>query len=86
MLFDLFNLQFFQQSRITELKKYKIEIKSRRLRLQIIDFFDITSFIFKEIQEDNPSENIVMVEEKLDAIDRDGIGKLHDLLRLVFIN
>ena len=86
MLFDLFNLQFFQQSHITELKKYKIEIKSRRLRLQIIDFFDITSFIFKEIQEDNPSENIVMVEEKLDALDRDGIGKLHDLLRLVFIN
>ena len=71
MLFDLFNLQFFQQSRITELKKHKIEIKSRRLRLQIIDFFDITSFIFKEIQEDNPSENIVIVEEKLDTIDRD---------------
>ena len=83
MLFDLFNLQFFQQSRITELKKHKIEIKSRRLRLQIIDFFDITSFIFKEIQEDNPSENIVIVEEKLDTIDR---RKLHDLLRLVFIN
>ena len=71
MLFDLFNLQFFQQSRITELKKHKIEIKSRRLRLQIIDFFDITSFIFKEIQEDNPSENIAIVEEKLDTIDRD---------------
>ena len=71
MLFDLFNLQFFQQSRITELKKHKIEIKSRRLRLQIIDFFDITSFIFKEIQEDNPSENVVIVEEKLDTIDRD---------------
>ena len=71
MLSDLFNLQFFQQSRITELKKHKIEIKSRRLRLQIIDFFDITSFIFKEIQEDNPSENIVIVEEKLDTIDRD---------------
>ena len=71
MLFDLFNLQFFQQSRITELKKHKIEIKSRRLRLQIIDFFDITGFIFKEIQEDNPSENIVIVEEKLDTIDRD---------------
>ena len=71
MLFGLFNLQFFQQSRITELKKHKIEIKSRRLRLQIIDFFDITSFIFKEIQEDNPSENIVIVEEKLDTIDRD---------------
>ena len=71
MLFDLFNLQFFQQSRITELKKHKIEIKSRRQRLPIIDFFDITSFIFKEIQEDNPSENIVIVEEKLDTIDRD---------------
>ena len=53
------------------LKKHKIEIKSRRLRLQIIDFFDITGFIFKEIQEDNPSENIVIVEEKLDTIDRD---------------
>ena len=36
--------------------------------------FDISSFIFKEnhvlIEQDNPSEKIVIVEEKLDGIDR----------------
>ena len=34
-------------------------------------------------KKDNPSEKIVIVEEELDCIDRDGIGKLEDLLFLL---
>ena len=37
------------------------------------------------VEEDNPAEKVVMVEEELDGIDRDGIRNLEDLLRLVFI-
>ena len=55
-----------------------------------IIFFYVSSFIFKEnhvlIEEDNPSEKIVIVEEELENIDRDGNGNLEDLLRLVLIN
>ena len=36
--------------------------------------------------EDKTSEKIVIVEEQLDGIDRDGTGNLEDLLKLVFIN
>ena len=47
-------------------------------------------FFFKEnyvlIEEDIPSELIVMVEEESDAIDRDDIRNLEDLLILVFVN
>ena len=50
------------------------------------DFFDVSCFSFKENQEDNPSEKILIVEEELDGIDSDGIGNLAYLLRLVFIN
>ena len=57
--------------------------------MQILIFY-ISSFIFKEnhilIEEDNPSEKIVIVEEELDSIDRDGNGNLEDLQRLVLIN
>ena len=53
-------------------------------------FFYISSFIFKEnnvfIEEDNPSEKVVIVEEKLDGFDIDEIGNLEDLPRFVFIN
>ena len=56
----------------------------------IFFFFYVSSFIFKEnhilIEEDNPSEKIVIVEEELDSIDRDGNGNLEDLQRLVLIN
>ena len=38
------------------------------------------------VEEDNPSENAVIVGEELDDIARDGIGNLQDLLRLVLIN
>ena len=57
--------------------------------MQILIFY-VSSFIFKEshvsFAEDNPSETIVIVEEELDGIDRDDIGNLEDLLRLVLIN
>ena len=36
--------------------------------------------------EDKTSEKIVIVEEQLDGIDRDGTGNLEDLLKLVLIN
>ena len=69
-------------------KKHKYEIKSRRLRSQILIF--LMFLVFKEnrilIEEDNPSEKILMVKEELDRIDRDGIRNLEDLLRLVLIN
>ena len=62
----------------------------RRLRSQILIFFNVSSFNFKEnhvlIEEDNPSGKTFIVEEELDGIDRDGIGNLEDLLRLLFIN
>ena len=38
------------------------------------------------IEEDNPSEKIVIVEEVLDGIDTDDIGKLVDLLKIVLVN
>ena len=55
-----------------------------------IDFFLVSSFIFKEnqdqvmVEEDNPSEK--NVTEELDGIDIDDIGNLEDLLRIVFIH
>ena len=50
-----------------------------------------SSFIFEGNhvfieEEDKPSDKFVMVEEKLDGIDIDGIGNLVDLPRLMFIN
>ena len=44
-----------------------------------------SSFIFKEnhvlIEEDNPSDKVVIVGEELDGIDVDGFGSLVDLPR-----
>ena len=61
------------------------EIKSRRLHLQIL-----ACFIFLKnhgfVQEDSPSEKVVIVEEELDGIDIDDIGNLEDSFRLVFID
>ena len=55
-----------------------------------IDFFYVSSFIFKEnhvlTKKRNPSEKIVIVEEELDGIGRDDVGNLKDLLTLVLIN
>ena len=54
--------------------------------MQILIFFYVSSFIFKEnhvlIEEGNPSEKIAIVEEELNGIDRDEIVNLQDLLRL----
>ena len=52
-------------------------IKSGRLRSQISSFLYFSSFITKKNQvfneEDNPSQNVIMVAEKLDDIDIDDI-------------
>ena len=47
-----------------------------------------SSFILNHgfIEEDNPSEKNVIVEEKLDCIDIDGIVNLEDSPRLVLID
>ena len=38
------------------------------------------------IAEENPPQKIVIVEEELNGINKDGIGNLENLLRLVLIN
>ena len=38
------------------------------------------------IEEDNPSDKVVTIEEELDTVEVDGIGNLVDLPRLMFIN
>ena len=51
-----------------------------------IGLFYFSSFILKKnhgfIQEGNPSEKVVIVEEELDGIDIDDIGNLEDSPRL----
>ena len=42
------------------------------------------NYIFFE-EKDDPSDKVVIVQEKLDDIDIDGIGNLVDLPRLMFI-
>ena len=52
--------------------------------------FCFSCCIFKKnhgfIEEDNPSEKVVIVEEELNRVDIDDIGNLVDLLRFVFID
>ena len=55
------------------------------------DFVARLIFTFKENhvfieEEDTTSDKVVMVEEKLDDIDLDGIGNLVDLPRTMFID
>ena len=58
------------------------EIKSRRVRSQILTFQKYYGFVKKS----NSSEKNVIVEEELDCIDIGDIGNLEDSPRLVFIN
>ena len=55
-----------------------------------IYFLNVSGFVLKEnhvlIEVDNPTEKTFVVEEELCGIDRDAIGSLEDLLRLVLIN
>ena len=71
------------------LKKHQYEIKSRRLRSQILIFLYF-QFYFQRKSRFNsrrqPFRKIIIVEEELDGNDRDDIGNLEDLLRLVLIN
>lgn len=52
-----------------------------RLRLQILSFLYFPSFIFKETyafhEEDNPSQKVITVDEKLDDIGIENVGNLH---------
>ena len=49
-----------------------------------------SSFIFEEnhvfIEEDNPSDKAVTIEEEIDAVEVYSIGNLVDLPRLMFID
>ena len=64
-------------------------MKSRRPRLQILTCL-IFQFYFQKtrafIEEDNPPEKVVVVEEGLDGIDIYNIGNLEDSPRFVFID
>ena len=55
-----------------------------------IDFFYFLVLFLKKnhgfIEEDNPSEKVVTVEEKLNVVDMDDIGDFGGLPRLVFID
>ena len=76
-------LQFFLQS-----QRNKYEIKSRRLRSQTLTCFIFFMFSKKNhgfLEEDNPSEKAVIIEEELNCVDIDDIGNLEDLPRFVFI-
>ena len=55
--------------------------------VDIFDFSDISSFMFKEnhiliLKKDRPSEKVVLVEEELYRIDIGGSRNLEDLLKL----
>ena len=58
----------------------------KRLPLQTCFIFLVLFLKNRFIEEDNPSEKVVIVEEELDGIHIDDIGNLEDLPRLVFIN
>ena len=65
------------------------EKKSRRPRLQILTCLIFLVLFSKNrafIEEDNPSEKNVIVEEGLDGVDIDDVGNLEDSLRLLFID
>ena len=54
----------------------------------MISFIFLLLFYKKHgfIEEDKPSENVVIVEEELNRFDIDGIENLENLPRFVFIN
>ena len=65
------NLIYFYYKLFDKAKEENIyAIESRRPRSQILSFLYFSSFVFKENQvfneEDNPSQNVVIVEKELD--------------------
>ena len=65
------------------------------MRLRRLRSHKLTRFIFQVlfskkdhifIEEDNPSEKVVILEEELNNVDINVFGKLEDLPRLVFID
>ena len=85
------NLIYFAYRCSTELKKqtYTKYIRNKMQKHKFPDI-DFSSFIFKVnhafIEEDSPSEKVVVYEEELDGIDIDDTWNLEDLPRAVFIN
>ena len=73
---------------LTERKK-QIRNKIDKIRFQTLTCFIFLLLFSKKhgfIEEDKPSENIVIVEEELNRFDIDGIENLENFLRFVFIN
>ena len=63
-------------------ERNKYETKSIKLRLQTLTCFIFLLLFCKKngfIEEDKPSENIVIVEEELNPFDIDGIENLENL-------
>ena len=79
ILLDLLLRQFFWQS-----QRNKFEIKLRRY----VRRHYFSSFVLNHnfIEEDNPSEKVVIVEEELNRVDIDDIGNLENLPRFLFID
>ena len=71
------------------MKQIYIWNKTEETTIADFDLFYFSNFIFKKIafiEEDNPSEKVVIVEAGLDGIDIDGIGNLEDSPGFVFID
>ena len=69
------------------------EIVSMYVRNKIYEtlFADSETFIFKKkqslfIEEDNPSDKAVTIEEDLEAVEVDGMESLMNLPRLMFVD
>ena len=64
--------------------------QQRKNKIEGTKFANSDLFYFQKtrafIEEDNPSEKVVKVKERLDGIDEDDIRNLEDSPRLVFIN
>ena len=76
---------FFDRAKETNM----YEIKSKRLRLQILTCFIFLVLFSKKItfiEKSYPSERNVIIEEELDCFDIDDIGNLEDSPRLAFID
>ena len=77
-------LQFFRQSQ----KKKKKWTKIDETTFADTDLFYFSSFILIHgfIEENNPSEKVVIVKEELNCVDIDDIGNLESLPRFVLID
>ena len=61
------------------------EIKYMKLLSPIVKRSFLKKWTFF-IEEDNPSDKVVTIEEELKAVEVDGMENLMDLLRLMFVD